>query len=146
MVICDGRRQIETWHAVGRPAAQHRLHVQLGLVRGARFAERQGHDCHRTGRRGTRVDHEPAAEAGPRRRADRQRAPDIRDAHARAGPDDRHWRDDLQKGVHDRRQGRRGQHGCRGQPQQAVVVVSTRSAVRLTRQLVSRCNAFYFYS
>jgi len=102
-------------------------------VRGAGVAGRQGHDAQRTGRGGTRVDHEPAAENGPRRRADSQRAACVRDAHPRAGPDDRHRRDGLQKGVHDgRRQGRRGQHGRRRQPQQTGFAVSPRSAVRLT--------------
>lgn len=129
----DGRRQSETRSAVGGPAAQHRLLVQPGLVRGAGFAGRQGHDGHRAGRSRTRVDHEPAAEAGPRRRADGHCAPHVRDAHARAGSDDRHRRDDLQKGVHDWRKERRGQHGRRSQPQQAVVVVSPWSAVRLRR-------------
>jgi len=97
----DDRCQIETCRAVGGPAAQHRLHIQLGLVRGARFAGGKGHYGHRTGRSGTRVDHEPATEVGPRRRADGHCAPYVRDAHARAGPDDRHRRDNLQKGVHD---------------------------------------------
>lgn len=105
-----------------RSTDEHRLHVQPGRVRGARLAGRSGRPTSvRPRGRGTCVDHQPAAEAGPRGGADGQRSEVVRDADPRAGPDDRHGRSDLQKGVHARRrEGVHREHGRGDKSQQTV--------------------------